>query len=74
MRSQNGEIGSGFNPKPVRIGNNVWIGANVVVLKGVIIGDGAVIGAGAVETKDVPRAAIVAGVPATNIGMRVRPR
>lgn len=55
---------------PVAVGNDVWIGAGVRVLDGVTIGDGAIIGAGAVVTGDVAPNAIVAGVPARQIGTR----
>jgi acetyltransferase-like isoleucine patch superfamily enzyme len=48
----------------IRIGKRVWIGDGVVVTSGVTIEDGAVIAANAVVTKNVPRNAIVAGVPA----------
>ena len=51
-------------PKPIKIGNNVWIGSNATVLQGITIGDGAIIGANAVVTKNVPENTIVAGVPA----------
>jgi len=51
-------------PKPIKIGDNVWIGSNATILQGVTIGDGAIIGANAVVTKDVPKNTIVAGVPA----------
>ncbi|XWO18602.1 acyltransferase [Paenarthrobacter nitroguajacolicus] len=54
----------------VEIGQDVWIGAHAVVLAGVSIGDGAVVAAGAVVTKDVPKGAIVGGVPAKVIGVR----
>ncbi len=51
-------------PKPIKIGNNVWIGSNATVLQGVTIGDGAIIGANALVTHNVPENTIVAGVPA----------
>ena len=51
-------------PKPIKIGDNVWIGSNATILQGVTIGDGAIIGANAVVTKDVPQNSVVAGVPA----------
>lgn len=51
-------------PLPIVIGQNVWISANATVVPGVTIGDNAVIAAGAVVTKDVPKNAVVAGVPA----------
>jgi acetyltransferase-like isoleucine patch superfamily enzyme len=47
----------------IRIGKNVWISDGVVITGGVSIDEGAVIGANSVVTKDVPRNAIVAGVP-----------
>lgn len=51
-------------PKPIRIGNNVWIGSGSIILSGVIIGDNAVIGAGSVVTKDIPENMIAVGSPA----------
>lgn len=53
--------------KPVTIGDRVWIGGRAVILPGVTIGDDAVIGAGSVVTKDVPRGAVVAGVPGREV-------
>ena len=51
-------------PKPIKIGDNVWVGSNATILAGVTIGDGAIIGANAVVTKDVPPNSVVAGIPA----------
>src|SRR5262249_50513022 len=54
--------------RPVTIEDRVWLGARAIVLKGVTIGHDAVVGAGSVVTKDVPPLAIVAGVPARQLG------
>tara|TARA_B100000963_G_C22618883_1_gene668814 strand:+ start:1077 stop:1694 length:618 start_codon:yes stop_codon:yes gene_type:complete len=51
------------NPKPVIIGDNVWLGVNVTVLKGVTIGENSLIGAGSVVTKDIPPNTIAVGNP-----------
>lgn len=51
-------------PRPITIGENVWLGARVVVLPGVTIGDDAVVGIGSIVTRDVPPRTVVAGVPA----------
>lgn len=57
-------------PKPVHIGNHVWIGMNATIMKGVTIGDNAIIAASALVTKDVPAGEIWGGVPAKFIKMR----
>jgi len=56
--------------KGIHIGRDVWVGANVGIVDGVTIADHAVIGMGAVVTRDVPKWAMVAGVPARVIGDR----
>ena len=57
-------------PRPIIIGNDVWIGARVIILPGVHVGDGSVIGAGSVVTKDVEPYSVVAGNPAKWIRKR----
>ena len=59
-------------PRPVIIGNDVWIGRRVIIMPGVTVGDGCVIGAGAVVTKDIPPYSVVGGVPARIIKSRLK--
>ncbi len=63
-------INQGIKTGKVIIEDNVWIGYGAVITKGVKIGEGSIIGANAVVTKDVPKNAIVGGVPAKVIKMR----
>ena len=58
---------------PVIIEDYVWVASRVTILPGVRVGKGAVIAAGSVVTKNVPPMAIVAGVPAKQIGDRDNP-
>jgi acetyltransferase-like isoleucine patch superfamily enzyme len=50
-------------PKPVIIGNDVWIGAGACILPGTRIGDGAVISAHAVARGSIPAYAVYGGNP-----------
>ena len=59
--------------QPVVIDDDVWVASGVTILKGVHIGRGSVVAAGAVVTKDVPPYAVVGGVPAKVIHMRLSP-
>lgn len=51
------------DPKPINIGDNVWLGYGVVVMKGVTIGENTIIGLNSVVTKDIPSNCIAAGNP-----------
>jgi UDP-2-acetamido-3-amino-2,3-dideoxy-glucuronate N-acetyltransferase len=53
---------------PTRVGRGASIGANATVVCGVTIGAWAFVAAGAVVTRDVPRHAIVLGVPGRQRG------
>ena len=57
-----------YPPRQITIGEDSWLGANVVIMPNITIGKCCIIGAGAVVTHDVPDYAIVAGVPAKQIG------
>lgn len=50
-------------PRPVTIGNNVWVGGSVTITPGVSIGDNSIIGAGSVVTRDVPAGVVAVGNP-----------
>lgn len=54
-------------PRPIEIGDAVWLGMNVVVLPGAKIGSGSVIGANSVVSGVIPSGVIAAGQPATVI-------
>jgi acetyltransferase-like isoleucine patch superfamily enzyme len=56
------------------IGDDVWIGAGAALMPGIRVGDGAVVAASSVVTHDVAAYAIVAGVPARQLGERVAER
>jgi acetyltransferase-like isoleucine patch superfamily enzyme len=53
--------------------DDVWIGQAAILLSPLKVGRGSIIAAGSVVTKDVPRYAIVAGVPSKIIKMRFSP-
>lgn len=58
-RNQNYEF-----PKPVTIGDNVWIGGDAVIVPGVTIGNNVTIAAGAVVTKSFGDNVVIGGNPA----------
>jgi FkbH-like protein len=51
-------------PKPIRVGKNVWIAGRVTVLPGTTIGDGSVITAGSFVSGDIPPGVVAGGNPA----------
>ena len=53
---------------PTLVRRRASVGSNATILCGVTIGEQALVGAGAVVTRDVADFAIVAGVPAKQIG------
>ena len=59
--------------KPVVVGFGADIGMNASILPGVHVGAHSIVGAGAVVTQDVPKYAIVAGVPAKVLRYREAP-
>ena len=61
--------GPGLNAQVV-VESDAWIGFGAIVLSGATIGRGAIVAAGAVVIDDVPPYAIVAGVPASQVGVR----
>ncbi|AKU99851.1 Galactoside O-acetyltransferase [Labilithrix luteola] len=57
-------------PRPVVIGNDVWLATRVTVKKGATIGDGTVVMAGSVVSGDLPPGVIAGGIPARVIRQR----
>jgi UDP-2-acetamido-3-amino-2,3-dideoxy-glucuronate N-acetyltransferase len=58
--------------RETRVGRGSTLGANSTILCGVSIGSYAFVGAGAVVTRDVKDHALVAGVPARQVGWMSR--
>jgi maltose O-acetyltransferase len=63
-RTPLGRIEQKATPRPVVIGDRVWVGARAVIVPGVRIGDDVAIAAGAVVTRDCLQDGVYAGVPA----------
>lgn len=51
-------------PKPIIIGNNVWVGLNAVILKDTTIGNNSVVAAGGVVKGHYPANSLIQGTPA----------
>ena len=54
-------------PKPIIIGNNVWIGLNSIILKGTIIGDNSIVAAASVVSGEFGANTIIMGNPAKEV-------
>jgi acetyltransferase-like isoleucine patch superfamily enzyme len=63
----------GIYKRDVRVGSNVWMGYGACILRGVSVGHNSIVGTNAVVTKDVPKNAVVGGVPARVLRMREAP-
>lgn len=61
---------SAVRREEVIVSDDVWIGFSAILLTGITVGRGAIVAAGAVVTKDVEPYAIVAGNPASQVGVR----
>lgn len=57
-----------WQPEGVRVGDGASIGAGAVLVGGVTVGAWALVAAGSVVARDVPSHALVAGVPAAQLG------
>ncbi|MFD2416685.1 acyltransferase [Amycolatopsis pigmentata] len=67
-RLPDGTVSRVAEPKPVVVGDRVWVGARAQILPGVRIADDVVIAAGAVVSRDCEVAGVYAGVPARLVG------
>lgn len=63
LYSKNRTVGHD-TPKPIIIGNNVWVGLNAVILKDTTIGDNSVVAAGSVLKGHYPKNSLIQGNPA----------
>ncbi|GLY68920.1 acyltransferase [Amycolatopsis taiwanensis] len=63
-RLPDGTVSRAPRPRPVVIGDRVWVGARAQILPGVRVAPDVVIAAGAVVTRDCPVPGVYAGVPA----------
>lgn len=52
------------SPKPIIIGDHVWVAFDAKILKGSKIGSGSVVSNNAVVTKEFPNNCVIAGIPA----------
>ena len=62
----------GETRKGVIIEDGAWIGTKAIILDGVCVGCNSVIAAGSVVNRDVPRFAVVGGVPAKILKERIK--
>jgi acetyltransferase-like isoleucine patch superfamily enzyme len=63
-------ISNTVDTRPIVIEDHVYIGARDTILPGVTLGRGCVVAPCSTVTRDVPPLAIVAGVPAREVGTR----
>lgn len=63
LHGASGRLDSVDDPRPIEIGDDVWIGMNCVILAGTTIGNGSIIGANSVVRGSIPSDCIAAGNP-----------
>lgn len=66
----NNTVGTAKDNGFPRIEDDVVVGCGARILGPIVVGEGAVIGANAVVLHDVPKGAVVAGIPAHVVGIR----
>jgi acetyltransferase-like isoleucine patch superfamily enzyme len=54
----------GYECRPIKLHDNVWLGYDVIILPGVSLGKGCVVGAGSIVTKSFGDNTVIAGCPA----------
>lgn len=67
LKDKEGKITN--KPKPILIGNHVWIGCRATLLKGINIGDENIISAGAIVTKSIKETHCIIGCANRSIGI-----
>jgi acetyltransferase-like isoleucine patch superfamily enzyme len=65
-----GSVTAAPEPRPVLIGDDVWIGGGSVLVPGAVVEDNCVVGAGSVVAGRCEADGVYAGVPARRIAER----
>jgi maltose O-acetyltransferase len=71
LEAETGHWQRATTPRPVTIGDRVWIGARAIICPGATIDSDVVVAAGAVVAGHLEAGGIYGGVPAKRLGNRV---